>query len=232
MKIDNTENDHIHHHSLEEVFSEPTNTEEKDSLWAAFIEVVIYIVVILTLVVVIRYFFISPFSVDGQSMEPNLHHEELIIVNKIGYQQFLDYKVGEPERGDIIVLIPPQNTSKFYVKRIIGLPSEKVEFVNGEVIIKNEEYPQGVRLNEEYLKKQDNHHTNPPGGFRNRSISLGDREYYVLGDNRSHSSDSRSFGAVNRANIVGKVWLVAWPFEKFRIIEHYLYSLFSKFLIN
>jgi signal peptidase I len=203
---------------------ENEETEIGQGFLQALLEIIIYIVVILTSVIIIRYFIIAPFSVDGSSMEPNLHDGELIIINKIGYSDILDYKVGEPERGDIVVIIPPNDTSKFYVKRIIGLPNEKVEFTNGQVIIRNNDYPQGIQLKEEYLSA-NNSYTNPPGGYRNKIVTLGDRDYYVLGDNRSHSHDSRSFGAVNKSNIVGKVWFVGYPFDKFRTISHFNYNL-------
>ena len=226
-KINNKNTD-----SLEEMYSSDGQTSGRfgHNLLQAIIEIVIYIVIILTSVVLIRYFLIAPFSVDGSSMEPNLHNSELIIINKIGYSNFFGHQIGEPERGDIVVIIPPNDTSKFYVKRIIGLPNEKVEFTNGEVIIRNDNFEQGLRLEEEYLS-DDNQYTNPPGGYRNKVVTLGKRDYYVLGDNRSHSHDSRSFGAVNRSNIIGKVWFVAYPFEDFRTIHHYNYNLMIKSLL-
>jgi len=203
----------------------PTPLNQSNGVLNAILETVIYIVAILVSVVVIRHFFIAPFSVDGASMNPNLSHGELIIVNKIGYSELFGYKFGEPERGDIVVIIPPNDTSKFYVKRLIGLPNEKIEFTNGEVIVHNDSYPQGVRLDEDYLS-YNNRYTNPPGGYRNKTISLHERDYYVLGDNRAHSHDSRAFGAINKSSIVGKVWFIAWPFEKIHIVKHYIYSLF------
>ncbi len=229
-------NNETEYDELESIYQAGGYEEEIEPSWGknflqALIEIVVYIFIILTSVIVIRYFIIAPFSVDGSSMEPSLHDSELIIINKIGYTEVLEYKIGEPERGDIVVIIPPNDTSKFYVKRIVGLPTEKIEFTNGEVIIKNDAYPLGTRLDETYLSDA-NRYTNPPGGYRNKVVSLGDREYYVLGDNRSHSHDSRSFGAVNKSNIVGKVWFVAWPFNKFRTTPHFDYQIFINPLPN
>jgi len=207
-------------HPLEQMYEDnPYYKSKFENFLSAFFEIVIYIVSVLISVVIIRYFFIAPFSVEGSSMEPNLHDAELIIINKIGYLEFLDFKVGEPERGDIVVIIPPNDTSKFYVKRIIGLPNDTLDFTNGEIVVKNNEYPNGVRLDEKYLS-EDNNYTSPPGSYRNKTVTLGDREYYTLGDNRNASRDSRSFGPVNRANIIGKVWFVGFPLDKFRVVSH------------
>lgn len=221
---DNTQShplDHVYQHQQD-------NKPSGEGFLNALLEIIIYVVVILVSVVVIRYFFIAPFSVDGSSMEPNLHHNELIIINKIGYSEWFGFKFGQPKRGDIVVVIPPNDTSKFYVKRIVALPNENIEFVSGEIVIHNEEYPNGSRLSEKYLS-DDNSSTNPPGGYRNKTVNLSEREYYILGDNRSHSHDSRKFGPINQANIVGKVWVVVWPFPHLRVLEDYIYSLLRIF---
>jgi len=198
-------------------------TEEKTT-FKSFIEMVIYMAIIIVSVVFIRYIFVSPFAVEGSSMEPGLHTGELIVVNKIGYANWFGIKFGEPERGDVVVVHPPNDPKKYYIKRVIALPEETIYFHNGEIIIENEEYPDGIRLNEDYLS-EDNNKTSPPNGLRNTKVTLSERNYYLLGDNRKASSDSRSFGPIHKQNIVGKTEAIIYPVTDIRGIEDYEYSI-------
>jgi len=146
---------------------------------------------ILLLLFPIRIFLFEPFFVKGSSMEPNYHPYDYLIVDK------LTYRFSEPKRGDVIVFKPPFDSSVYYIKRVIGLPGEKIVLKDSKIFIYNKEYPNGFELKEDYLQG----HTT----FGNQEITLGKDEYFVLGDNREVSSDSRTWGPVKRERIVGKV---------------------------
>jgi signal peptidase I len=185
-------------------------------------------VVILIVVVLVRYILISPFQVNGSSMDPTLHNNDLLIVDKI------TYRFGEPERGDIIVFAPPEDTDIFFVKRIVGLPGETVEFNNGQVLIRNEEYPAGFKLDESYLVG-DNQETHLPSRD-NQNFTVPENHYFVMGDNRNASNDSRRcFAAegctegkspfLHRANIEGRARLILWPFGDMTVLREPDYAL-------
>lgn len=157
------------------------------------------IVVIVALV--FRYFLIQPFIVVGQSMEPNFHNKEYLVVDK------LSYKIRVPKRGEVIIFHPPQSPRESYIKRIIGLPGEKVEVKSGKI------YINGKLLKESYVL-QDIKSTIIPTDMVSQ---LRDDEYFVFGDNRDHSSDSREIGPIPKSNIQGKVTVVLFPFSQIRI---------------
>ena len=162
------------------------------------------VVVSLAIIIPIRYYLIQPFYVKGASMEPNFFDQEYLIINEVGY------RMKAPVRGDVIVFKYPRDPQEYFIKRVIGLPGEKVQVKNGEVYIYNEANGwRGEALNEVYL----------PAGLKTYGLSedvvaLNDSEYFVLGDNRNASKDSRFFGAVNKSFIVGRVWLRGWPFNR------------------
>ncbi len=146
----------------------------------------------------VRYFLFKPFYVRGASMEPNFFEKEYLIIDEISY------RLREIQRGDIIVFRYPQHAKEFFLKRIIALPSEEVKIKNGQIIIFNQIHPHGFTLKEAYL----------PDGLQTRGdkeFILAADEYFVLGDNRTNSWDSRSFGLVKRDLIIGRVWLRGWP---------------------
>ena len=168
-------------------------------------------IVVLALIIVlpIRYFLFQPFFVNGQSMEPNFEDGDYLIVDE------LSYRLGEPQRGDVIVFNYPNDPSERYIKRIIGLPGETLEIINGKIyIIENGDYKE---LNESsYL----------PSIYTsgNMEVTLGDNEYFVLGDNRPASSDSRRWGNLEKGYIIGKVWFRAWPLDSLTKISRPIYS--------
>lgn len=183
------------------------------------IKMVFWVVVI---IVPLRVFLIQPFFVQGASMEPNFEDKEYLIINELGYKTTevgFDYgekeisfftvkSFKELERGDVVVFRYPQNLSVYYIKRIIGLPGEKIEIKDKRVKIFNSENPNGFDLDEsKYL---------PPSEETSgdQIVGLSDQEYFVIGDNRKYSSDSRSWGPVPGKDIVGKVLLRAWPFKR------------------
>jgi signal peptidase I len=142
------------------------------------------------------------FQVRGSSMEPTLHDGQYLVIGK------LIYWIRPPERGDIIVFQPPNSPADDYIKRVVGLPGEQVEIRDGAVWVN------GVLLEEPYV-------ANP--GFYSSLWSLGDGEYFVLGDNRSNSSDSRSWGVLPVENIIGRAWLCYWPPEEWGLVAHYTF---------
>ena len=143
---------------------------------------------------------VQNFRVEGPSMRPNLINSQFLLVSKLAYL------AGEPQRGDIIVFRSPRRSSEDLVKRVVGLPNETVEIRGGSV------YVNGQRLDEaDYLDVR----TRPD--MRLRPVPVD--SYYVLGDNRPESRDSRSLGAIPRASIVGRVWLIYWPPDRFGVVD-------------
>jgi signal peptidase I len=177
------------------------------------VKMVFWVVVI---IVPIRVFLIQPFFVQGASMEPNFEDRQYLIVNELGYKttelgnSFTVKSFKELKRGDVVVFRYPKNPSVFYIKRIIGLPGERIQISDGVVKIYNSENPNGFVLDEgQYLSSS----VETTGDV---NMTLGD-EYFVMGDNRQYSSDSRSWGSVPEKDVMGKVVLRAWPFSKAKI---------------
>ncbi len=142
------------------------------------------------------------FRIEGQSMEPNLHDNEYVLIDKISYL------LHPPERGDVVVLLRPGERD--YIKRIIGLPGDTVEVRGGQVLVN------GIVLEEPYINQAIR--VDIPA----RQVEPA--RYFVMGDNRNNSSDSRSFGTVAAADIVGRAWLVYWPPSAWSAVPHYTYQ--------
>jgi signal peptidase I len=167
-----------------------------------FLEILKIVIITLAIILPIRYFLFQPFYVRGASMEPSYHDKDYLIIDEI------TYRFSDPKRGDVVVIRNPTNKTEFFIKRIIGLPGETLELKDGEVIIYNAVNTTGLRLQEEYLSPN----LSTTGGQR---VVLSESQYYVLGDNRQVSLDSRYFGALDRKNIIGRAWLKVWPFKEF-----------------
>jgi len=168
-------------------------------------EIAKVIVIALVIVVPLRVFVFQPFLIRGDSMEPNYHSGDYLIIDQ------LSYRFHAPERGEVIVLKFPLDPSQRFIKRIVGLPGETVEVQDGKVVVygKEERRRDVVVLDESvYLPLG----LQTPGSVR---IDLAEQEYFVLGDNRSFSSDSRKWGVLEKELIVGKVFLNVFSLEAF-----------------
>jgi signal peptidase I len=168
-------------------------------------ELVKFLAPIVIIVFFVRTFIAQPFIVDGESMAPNFHSGHYLIIDQISY------RFKEPARGDVVVLRYPVQPNRFFLKRIIGLPGETINLRDGSVVITNEEFPNGMIIDEPY----HNQKTLPAGTYGN--ITLGQDEFYVMGDNRIGSSDSRSWGVLPRENITGRALIRLFPFNKIDI---------------
>lgn len=177
------------------------------------IELVKVVIISLIIIVPVRYFLIQPFYVKGASMEPNFHDHEYLIIDEISY------RFEGPERGDIIVFKYPQDPSQYFIKRVMALPGERIIIKNGQVYIYDKELKQEVLVDEsEYLSAT----MLTPGKI---DITLEEGEYFVLGDNRTSSLDSRTFGPIAEPFIVGKTWVRGWPFNKIKVFNNPEYNL-------
>lgn len=168
--------------------------------WLNFVWEILKIVIIsLAIIIPIRYFLIQPFFVKGASMEPNFLDGDYLIIDEISY------RFEAPQRGEVVIFRYPLDPSQFFIKRVIGLPNENVKVEDGNVFINS------VQLDEsKYLQGIET--------AGNVEVQLGDNEYFVLGDNRNASSDSRRWGEVDKKFIIGRAWLRAWPFNRLGVI--------------
>lgn len=177
------------------------------------------IIVALAIILPVRYFVFQPFIVSGSSMEPNFSDGQYLIIDEISY------RFREPKRGEVIVLHYPNDPKQFFIKRVIGMPGERVQIDSGRVTIFNNEYPEGTKLDEMYLPNQGltfEHSMSLVGG--KKTLTLAEDEYFMLGDNRLASSDSRDWGPLKRDEVVGKVYIRALPLTKFNKFEIPAYS--------
>lgn len=168
-----------------------------------FVEVLKFSLLTLLIVLPFRMYIAKPFIVDGASMSPTFETGHYLIVDEISY------RIEDPQRGEVIIFKYPKDPSRFFIKRIIGLPNETVEIKNGKVTIYNINKPEGLILKESYVEK---------GSLENTRFELGENEYFVMGDNRGNSSDSRFWGALPKDMIVGKAFLRLLPINKIDVL--------------
>ena len=175
-------------------------------LGAFFLDILEVIVFAVAIFLFIYLLVLQPHKIKGASMHPNFPDGEYLLTDKV------TYRFGEPKRGDVIVFKAPTANGDEFIKRIIGLPGEKVSVKNGKIYI-NEK-----TLEEKYL---DASLITSAGYFlqEDQSVTVPEGEYFVLGDNRPVSSDSRRWGVVPRKDIIGKVYLRAWPITAMAKIE-------------
>lgn len=157
---------------------------------------------------IIRFFVAAPYVVSGASMEPNFQDWNYLLVDR------LSYHVEAPQRGDVIVFDLPQDQSRALIKRVIGLPGETVDISgpNPTVTITNSANPKGFTLAEPYISSENF------GGASDIHVTLGADQYFVLGDNRRVSADSRLWGILPRSDIVGRVFVRLYPFGEIGIL--------------
>ncbi len=161
--------------------------------WEVFKIAVIAAVIVLP----IRYFVFQPFVVKGSSMEKSFHGNDYLIVDEISY------RFSPPQRGDVIVFKYPKNPSQRFIKRIVGLPGETVEIKGNEVMISKDDYS--------WTLEESSYAYESPMPLRSIKVSLGEDEYFVLGDNRGNSYDSEDWGPLLKDYIIGRVIFRAWP---------------------
>lgn len=166
---------------------------------------IVYIIIALGFAFFIRFYIAAPYVVVGASMEPTFENYHYLIIDR------LTYRLESPQRGDVIVLDLPQETSRALIKRVIGLPGDTVVLEGQKVEIINTEHPDGFVLDESYLDPAN------LGGASHLRVTLGDDQYFVLGDNRRVSADSRLWGILPKNDIVGRVLLRLYPLNEIGI---------------
>lgn len=183
-----------HQHPPEPTHPEPVTVEKKEHPLA---EIVRFSIVAILIVIPIRMFIAQPFIVSGASMDNTFHSGEYLIVDQVSYH------FQDPSRGDVVIFRYPRDPSKFFIKRIIGLPGDTITIENATVTITNEAHPDGFVLDEPYIKSM--------APAPKLTETLGEREYFVMGDNRDQSSDSRAWGVLQEERIVGRALIRLFP---------------------
>jgi signal peptidase I len=183
-----------------------------------FLDLIETFVIGLSIFLVVYLFLMQPHQVSGQSMEPNFQSGDYLLTDKVSY------RIGVPKRGDVVVFHAPSRancptgTGCDYIKRVLGLPGETVEvkdnegvFINGKKLIESYIPPENITLAGQYTRGQ--------------IINLTENEYFVVGDNRMHSSDSRAWGPISKSEIVGRAFFRYWPLTKAQVVPGVSYSL-------
>ncbi len=173
-----------------------TKKETARELW----DTIKFIIISALIVIPIRMFVFQPFIVSGESMYPTFHDADYLIVDEISY------RFKQPERGDVVVFKYPNDPSRFFIKRIIGLPGETIVFKDRSVFIKNNEQSRSTKLDEPYLSQ-----ITIPG--EKKEVIVTEGHYFVMGDNRGYSSDSRAWGLLPKENITGTAKVRLLPFK-------------------
>jgi len=170
------------------------NKKKKDGIW----DLIKFVILAIVIVMPIRMFIAQPFVVSGESMYPTFKDKEYLIIDE------LSYLTGEPKRGDVIVFRYPNDTKRFFIKRVIGLPNETIIIDKGAIKIINDLNPDGFFLEEPYLNEKFD---------TTSTYQTNQKEFFVLGDNRNKSSDSRYWGILPRKLIVGRAYLRLLPIK-------------------
>lgn len=176
-----------------------TEETKMQSFW----ELLRFAIIALAIVIPIRIFIAQPFIVSGSSMVPTFEDKEYLIVDEISY------RINDPKRDDVVIFRYPNDQKKFFIKRIIGLPNEIVDIKGTEITITNKEHPDGFKLDQSFIKNNID---------SNVHYELKSDEYFVMGDNRPASYDSRSWGAVPKKLLIGKAFLRLFPISKIDLL--------------
>jgi len=182
------------------------NTSQKTQKDTPQGSLLLYTVVALGLALFIRFFVAAPYVVSGASMDPTFENWHYLIIDRVTYD------LGEPQRGDVIVFDLQQEGGRALIKRVIGLPGETVILKGQSVTIVNEKHLEGFTIDEPYLAAEN------LGGVNDLRVTLKDSEYFVLGDNRAVSADSRIWGTLPRDQIVGRAFIRLYPLNKISIL--------------
>ncbi len=162
-------------------------------------DLVKFAIIALAIVIPVRMWIAQPFVVSGESMYPTFHDGEYLIVDEISYI------TGSANRGDIVIFRYPKDPTRFFIKRVIGLPNEKIIINNGEITIINKDNPDGFKLKEPYINEKE---------FTGSEYTTKDNEFFVMGDNRNRSSDSRTWGILPKKLMIGRAYLRLLPFNE------------------
>lgn len=173
----------------------PEQTKKINPIW----EFVKYAVIALLIVIPFRIYVAQPYIVEGASMDPTFKTGDYLIVDQ------LSKRFEEPKRESVVIIRYPKDPSKFFIKRLIGFPNETIKIIDGEVFIFNKENKGGIKLGEDFVVYKEH---------ENLTIILEKDEYFVMGDNRAGSSDSRSWGPLPKKYIIGRPFLRLWPLNK------------------
>lgn len=172
----------------------------------SFWDLIKFAIIAVIIVIPIRMFIAQPFVVSGESMFPTFNDGEYLIVDEISYI------IGNPHRGDVVIFRYPNDTKRFFIKRIIGMPNEEISINNGEVTIINKENKEGFTLAEPYINEKFD---------TTVTYKTGENEFFVLGDNRNKSSDSRTWGVLSKDLIVGRAYLRLLPTNSISYLPGY-----------
>src|SRR3990167_242069 len=171
------------------------------SLGSFFLELLQVVIFAISIFLFVYLLILQPHKIKGASMEPNFHDNEYLLTDKVSY------RFGEPERGDVVVFKAPPTYKDEFIKRVIGLPGEEVMVKEGGIFVN------GQKINEPYL---DSGVITKSGNVTSegKALTVPEGSYFVLGDNRDHSLDSRSIGFINKSDITGRAWVIYWPLDK------------------
>lgn len=174
-----------------------------------FWEVIKVALLSLAIILPIRYFLVQPFYVKGASMEPTFLDHDYLLIDEISY------RFREPHRGEVVVFHYPRDPKQYFIKRVIGLPGDRVVVRDGEVWL-GENSGELELYKESYLGEWVRTQGQTPSYL---DVVLKPQQYYVMGDNRSASMDSRSFGPIEKSEIIGRIWIRGWPFDRWTIFN-------------
>ena len=185
------------------------NFKARLRLWGiSLLEVAKVGLLALAIVLPIRLFIVCPFYVKGASMEPNFYDKEYLLIDEISY------RFQAPQRGEVVVFRYPQDPREYFIKRIIGLPGETLKMDQGDIYLLDKSTTEWTKVTETYLPSTDQ-----TFALDSKELTLGPDEFFVLGDNRAHSRDSRFFGPLNRRYLVGRVMLRGLPISRAQIFK-------------
>ena len=182
---------------------EDDKKKSEKSQMREFFSLILYVAGVVLLSIVLNKFVIQKVEVDGPSMNMTLKTGQQLMVQKVSYH------FTNPKRGDIVVFKPPgYEDDTLYIKRVIGVPGDRVQIIDGYIYLNGEKYDD-PQWTEEILDP----------GIAEEEVTVGEGEYFVVGDNRNDSMDSRDFGAVDKSRIMGEAVLRIWPLKKFGLLE-------------